>query len=91
MALDHAAIVVLRRGLRLEHDRAREQWVLLFPEGVVELNESAAAILGECREPVTVSELVGRLQARYPEAGPIGADIEEFLGVARDKGWVDVD
>lgn len=91
MALDRQGVVVLRRGLRLEHDRARGQWVLLFPEGVVELNESAAAILGECREPACIGEVIDNLQARYPEAGPIGADIEEFLGVARDKGWVDID
>ena len=91
MMLDRDVTVSLRRGLRLEHDRAREQWVLLFPEGVVELNESAAAILGECREPVSIAAVVERLQMRYPEAGPIAADIEEFLGIARDKGWVDID
>ncbi|MCF5928581.1 pyrroloquinoline quinone biosynthesis protein PqqD, partial [Xanthomonas perforans] len=28
----------LRAGVRLQHDRARDQWVLLAPERVVELD-----------------------------------------------------
>ncbi|MFX5622761.1 pyrroloquinoline quinone biosynthesis peptide chaperone PqqD, partial [Acinetobacter baumannii] len=35
----------LHRTLRLQWEEAQQAWVLLYPEGMVTLNDSAAAIL----------------------------------------------
>src|SRR5204862_997235 len=46
----------LARGVRLETDSATGKSVLLFPEGIVELNETAHGILTLC-DGRTVSEI----------------------------------
>lgn len=46
---------------RIRHDAAREADVLLFPEGVLVLNPSAAAILKLCDGTRTVEAIVSTL------------------------------
>jgi pyrroloquinoline quinone biosynthesis protein D len=61
---------------------------LVGPDGVVPLNESAAAILALCDGTRTVRQIVERLMpspapgAHYPD------DICNFLRIARELGWV---
>ncbi len=38
----------LANGVRLHHDKVREQHVLLFPEGALVLNETAVEVLELC-------------------------------------------
>jgi len=55
----------LRRGVRLTHDHVRDVHVVLLPEGVLELNATAAAVLQLCDGNTTIPELVERLRQRY--------------------------
>jgi pyrroloquinoline quinone biosynthesis protein D len=61
--------------------------VLLYPEGIVKLNETAAAILEACTGNSTIARGTFELQERYgnPE---IGSSILEFLELAHAKGWI---
>lgn len=38
----------LSRRFRLQFEPAQSRWVLLYPEGMVQLNDSAAEILKRC-------------------------------------------
>ncbi|HTU20573.1 MAG TPA: pyrroloquinoline quinone biosynthesis peptide chaperone PqqD, partial [Gemmataceae bacterium] len=54
--------------------------LLLYPEGVLNLNAIAAAIVGLCDGRHTMAEIVAELHSRYavaPEA--IRGEVEEFL------------
>jgi pyrroloquinoline quinone biosynthesis protein D len=59
-------------GARLQYDEVREEHMLLVPEGVVRLNQTAAAVLELCDGERSLDEIVGTLSARYD-----GADLRE--------------
>ncbi|HSS16185.1 MAG TPA: pyrroloquinoline quinone biosynthesis peptide chaperone PqqD [Candidatus Dormibacteraeota bacterium] len=54
----------LTRGVRLQTDSKTGNSVLLFPEGVLELNETAQEILTRC-DGRTVSEIIQALAEEY--------------------------
>jgi pyrroloquinoline quinone biosynthesis protein D len=72
----------------MRFDQTRECHVLMLPERVVMLSESAAEILSLCDGARTVPELISELQRRYPEA-ELEADIREFLGEAVERKWLE--
>ncbi|MEC3978635.1 pyrroloquinoline quinone biosynthesis peptide chaperone PqqD [Amycolatopsis sp. H20-H5] len=55
----------LRRGVRLTYDKTRETHVLLFPEGVLVPNPTAASVLELCDGAATVATITAALRARY--------------------------
>lgn len=63
--------------------------VLLYPEGIVKLNESAAAILEACTGNPTIAQGTAELQGRYGVAD-LGVQVLEFLELAHAKGWIRV-
>jgi pyrroloquinoline quinone biosynthesis protein D len=69
----------LTRGVRLQTDSKTGNSVLLFPEGVLELNETAQEILTRC-DGRTVSEIIQALAEEY-NADPemLAADVRESL------------
>lgn len=81
----------LRPGFRFQWEPAQEAHVLLYPEGMVKLNESAAAILGEIDGETTVGQIIRNLEARFAEAGDLKDDICEFLEEAREQHWISLD
>jgi pyrroloquinoline quinone biosynthesis protein D len=60
----------LRRGVRLTYDKTRETYVLLFPEGVLVLNQTAAAVLELCDGVATVTEITETLRQKYDGVRP---------------------
>jgi pyrroloquinoline quinone biosynthesis protein D len=54
----------LTRGVRLQTDSKTGNSVLLFPEGVLELNETAQEILTRC-DGRTVSKIIQALAEEY--------------------------
>jgi len=77
----------LARGIRLQWDDVRSQSMLLFPEGALELNETAAKVLELCDGERTVADVVGILEARYPGAD-VGPDVKELLGRLEERRFV---
>jgi pyrroloquinoline quinone biosynthesis protein D len=81
--------VRLAAGVRLDGGAGKDEVpVLVCPDGKVQLNRIAAAILRLCdgsrnREAV-VAEMVRRSHQQTR-----AIEIEEFLEVARSRGWVD--
>jgi len=76
------------RLFRLQWEEAQQAHVLLFPEGMVKLNASAGQILLRCDGTKSVAEIVADLENAFAATG-LGADVEAFLKVATDKGWVE--
>jgi pyrroloquinoline quinone biosynthesis protein D len=69
----------LVRGVRLQTDPKTGNSVLLFPEGVLELNETAQEILARC-DGRTVGEIIQGLAQEY-EVDPenLAADVRETV------------
>jgi pyrroloquinoline quinone biosynthesis protein D len=69
----------LARGVRLQTDPKTGNSVLLFPEGVLELNETAQDILTFC-DGRTVSEIIQALAEEYDvDLEMLAADVRETL------------
>jgi len=79
-----------RRGFRFQWEPAQESYVLLYPEGMVKLNGSAGAILSEVDGQRAVADIVASLEQRFPDAGPLGKDVSEFLQDARHQHWIEL-
>jgi len=61
--------------------------VLLFPEGALALNPSAAAVLELCDGTRCVADVVGELQGRFPGAD-LGDDVNELLDEVAQRGLI---
>jgi pyrroloquinoline quinone biosynthesis protein D len=61
----------------MEWEPAREQHVLLAPEGVLILNQTGATILGFCDGERTVVEIVEELRGKYDSVD--GDEVRDFL------------
>ena len=88
--LQGTSVCRLRPGWRLQWEAAQQRHVLLYPEGMVQLNDSAGAILGALDGVRDVDAVIAALEARYPEAPPaaIAADVQAFLVDATQQGWI---
>ena len=74
----------LGRGVRLQYETVTRGHVLLFPEGIVDLNASAHAILSKL--PSTRTDLERRLCSEFSSSLLDGLD--EFLETAKIQKWV---
>jgi coenzyme PQQ biosynthesis protein PqqD len=69
----------LAAGVRFEIDRTTRKGVLLFPEGILELNETAQEIVARC-DGETVSEIVFHLSQEYEaDLETLACDVRETL------------
>jgi pyrroloquinoline quinone biosynthesis protein E len=60
----------LRRGVKLADDPVRGRMALLYPEGVLLLNETAADVLQQCDGQRTVPEVAAALAEEYEDVSP---------------------
>ena len=80
---------VIGRGFRLQWEPAQEAHVLLYPEGMVQLNQSAAAILTRCDGARTVAEIVADLERTYAVGG-LMPDVCAFIALAVERTWLEL-
>lgn len=75
-APDLEARPALASGVRLQLDAVTGQRVLLYPEGIVELNETAGEIVVRCDGVLTVRGVLEQLAAAYSvEPQTLAADV----------------
>ena len=78
----------MARGVRLRSlDDGKS--VLLIPEGIVNLNATAAAALGLVDGRRTVGQIASELRQRFAApADSIDADVADLFGRLQQRGWV---
>lgn len=80
----------LARGVRLQMDPKTGNSVLLFPEGVLELNETAQEILTRC-DGRTVSDIVKALADEYnADNEMLAADVRETLANLQQRKLIEL-
>ena len=81
----------LPRGVRLHHDGVRDQWMLLGPERVLELDQVSREILARCDGAADLTAIVADLAGAFDApAGVIERDVRAFLADLRDRGMLDL-
>jgi len=83
------SIPKLKSLFRMQWEPAQDAHVLLYPEGMITLNDSASEILQLCDGKQDVLQLIAKLEAKFPAAGSLEADILEFLEEASANGWIE--
>ena len=74
-------------GFRLQWEPAQDAHVLLYPEGMVKLNPSAAQILLRCDGERSVEAIVAELERAFNAAG-LEPEVRSFIEIAQKQRWV---
>lgn len=77
----------LSRLFRMQWEEAQSAYVLLYPEGMVKLNQSAAEILKRCNGERDLAAIVADLEQAFSVTG-LENDVRDFLGAANERGWL---
>lgn len=88
--MSDAAHPRLAKGVRLQTDPMTNKAVLLFPEGIVELNETAHEILTRC-DGRTLREIVRALAEEYDaDVHALADDVQETLADLHARKLVEI-
>ena len=77
----------LARLFRMQWEEVQQCYVLLYPEGMVKLNNSAAEILKRCDGVRDVAGIVADLESTFSEKN-LQDDVDDFLREARSLNWI---
>lgn len=77
----------LARLFRFQWEPAQQAYVLLYPEGMVKLNQSAGEILKRCDGQRSVEALIADLEQTFATTG-LAAEVTAFLDMAEAQGWI---
>jgi len=87
--LSESSRPVIGQGFRLQWESAQDAHVLLYPEGMVKLNPSAAAILTRCDGARTLADIITDLERTYSAEG-LRNDVLAFVTVAVERNWLEL-
>lgn len=87
--LEPTAIPFINPLFRLQFEKAQDAWVLLYPEGMVKLNQSAAEIMQRCDGLTSISGIAESLGKAFETEVPI-SDVAGFVDVAKQQNWLKV-
>ena len=80
-------VPIIPSRFRMQWEPAQNAHVLLYPEGMVKLSDSAAHILKRVDGAASVSAIIHDLERSFPGAD-LRSDVLEFLGIAHQRGWI---
>jgi pyrroloquinoline quinone biosynthesis protein D len=89
VTLTETSVPALWRLARLDFDPVRQQRVLLYPEGVVLLNETGGTILDLCDGQRSIAAIATILKERYHR--DVVADVIEYLSQLAERELVRVE
>lgn len=78
----------LNRLFRLQYEEAQKTHVLLYPEGMVKLNQSASEILLLCDGTRTVDQIVKALESKFGVSN-LTADVSAMLEESTRRNWLE--
>lgn len=83
------AVPRIRRGVKCTYDQIRGSHVVLFPEGVLVLNETAKSVIELCDGKSTVGDIALRLAEEFNGVEP--SDVAELVERLVARRVVDID
>ena len=87
VVIDDASMPRLARGMRLQFDKQRDQWIIQAPERVFVLDAIATEILQRCTGEATVTTIVDDLAGKFNAPRDlISRDVNALLQGFADKG-----
>ena len=79
--------LVVNNHFQLQYEDAQNCFVLLYPEGMVQLNQSAGEIMNLCDGKNSALDIAKLLEEKF-EMANLKNDVEAFLIEALERKWV---
>jgi len=79
--------LVINSHFQLQWEEKQDCFVLLYPEGMVQLSQSAGEILNLCDGENTVDSITNKLEVKFSTSG-LKDDIIDFIDDAMKRNWV---
>ena len=77
----------LAKLFRMQYEEAQGAYVLLYPEGMVKLNQPASEILKRCDGERDVNAIIADIEQAFNTQG-LEKDVTGFLDIATERGWI---
>ena len=74
-------------GFRLQWEPAQSSFVLLYPEGMVKLNQSAGEIMKRCDGQADVAAIVADVEKAFNAPG-LEHEVRGFIEMAARQRWL---
>ena len=87
MSLNSDSLLAFSPLYRLQWEEAQQRYVILYPEGMVELNTPAAEILKLCDGNRTFDAIVTELEQKFETTG-LRDDIAGLVDSALENDWI---
>lgn len=88
MTVTTASVPKIGRHFRIQWEEAQKAYVLLYPEGMVKLNQSAGEILKRCSGEASVADITADLEETFNAQG-LQQDVINFVELALQQKWVE--
>ena len=75
------------QGFRLQWEPAQDCHVLLYPEGMVKLNQSGGEIMKRCDGQRSLADIVAELEQAFSATG-LAADVSAFVEMVGRQRWL---
>ncbi len=80
-------LIVVNNHFQLQWEEQQNCFVLLYPEGMVQLSQSAGEIMNLCDGKKSCENIVQALEEKFQTSG-LEKDVVEFLDDAIQRDWV---
>ena len=72
---------------RLQWEEVQDAFVILYPEGMVKLSQSAGETLNRVDGKKSIGDIVMDLEAQF-EGADLKDDVLQLFEVSRENGWI---
>lgn len=87
MAIDKENIIEVAPTFRVQWEEVQDCYVVLYPEGMVKLSQSAGEIMKRIDGQLSIASIIKELEETFSESN-LENDVLKFLEVAYDTGWI---
>ncbi|MDI3326350.1 pyrroloquinoline quinone biosynthesis peptide chaperone PqqD [Pontibacterium granulatum] len=88
--ISNESIPTLNTMFRFQWEQAQNSYVLLYPEGMIQLNGPAGEILALVDGEKPVAGIVADLKGKFGDVDGLESDVLEFLAEAHKQRWIEI-
>jgi pyrroloquinoline quinone biosynthesis protein D len=87
MDINKSDIIEVAPTFRVQWEEVQDCFVVLYPEGMVKLSQSAGEIMKRADGETSIESIIKDLETTFSETN-LESDVLKFLEVAYDTGWI---
>ena len=87
MDINLESIIEVVPTFRVQWEEVQDCYVVLYPEGMVKLSQSAGEIMKRVNGQNAIMDIIKDLEKAFSESN-LESDVVKFLEVAYDNGWI---